>query len=78
MPHQTLFRGATANLGAGLVNDLTLNGVGCDYSLTIGPGPAVAGTLPPGMPIRYAVNRLPVSVTNTTNVAGPTNLTISW
>lgn len=78
MPNQPLQRGAIANLGAGQVQNLTLNGVGAGFSVTIGPGPAVIGVAAPGVPQNFVVNRLPVQVMNTTPPPGPTNLTISW
>lgn len=78
MPNQVLQRGAIANLGAGQAQNLVLNGVGAGYSVTIGPGPAVIGVAAPGVPVNFAVNRLTVSVSNTTPPPGPANLTLSW
>ena len=78
MPYQTLNRGFVANLGAGQVQNLTLNGVAAAYSVTIGAGPANVGVAQPGVPLHFAINRLPVSVANTTPPPGAPNLTISW
>lgn len=78
MPNQILDRGFVANLGTGQVQNLTLNGVGASYSVTIGPGPANVGIAQPGVPVQFAVNRLAVTVVNTTAPPGPPNLTISW
>ena len=79
MPNQTLPRGHTANLGAGVAaGNFTLNGVAANYSITIGAGPPVVGVAAVGVPVIYGVHGQTVSVTNTTPGPGPTNLTISW
>lgn len=79
MPKQNLDRGLTMNLGANVVHTtITLNGVGAAYSITIGPGPAVAGVAAPGTPVVYPVNNLAVSLTNTTAAPGPPNLQVTW
>jgi hypothetical protein len=79
MPTIPIQRGATANFGANIVhNNITLNGVGAGYSVTIGPMPAVIGVAAPGVPIVFAVNNQAVSVTNTTPPPGPTNLQITY
>jgi hypothetical protein len=78
LPNQTLDRGQTARFGAGLVDELTLNGVGADYTVTINNGAPQVGVAAPGRPVRFNVNGSPVAVENSTPGPGPVNLTISW
>ena len=79
MPNQVLARGFTANRGAHIVpGNLTLVGVGANYSVAIGAGAPIVGVAAVGVPVVFAVNGATVRVANTTPVAGAPNLTISW
>lgn len=77
--NQLLPRGQTANLGAGVVpGQLQIIGVGAHYTISINGGPAIANVIAPGTVDTYKINGQSVSVSNTTPVAGPPNMTLSW
>lgn len=79
MPNQVLPRGFAANLGAGVVpGNITLNGVGANYSVVIAGGAAIVGVAAVGVPVVLGVHGMPVTVTNTSPPPGPPNLTIVW
>lgn len=79
MPVQPLGRGLTANLGANVVmGTLHVVGVGTPYTIAINGAAAVAHVAAVGVVDNYAINGQTVTVTNTTAVPGPDNLTLSW
>jgi hypothetical protein len=67
------------NLGAGIVpGNITLNGVGANYSIAIGGGAPIVGVAAVGHPVVYPINLATVHLTNTTAAAGPSNLMVTW
>ncbi|MEM5473244.1 hypothetical protein WNZ14_16055 [Hoeflea sp. AS60] len=79
MPNQALPRGHTANIGANVIaGDLHIIGVGTPYTISTNGGAAAAHVAAVGVVDTYHINSHTVSVTNTTAVPGPDNLTLSW
>lgn len=79
MPNQALPRGHTANIGANIIaGDLHIVGVATPYTISINGAAATAHVAAVGVVDTYNINGQTVSVTNTTAVPGPDNLTLSW
>ncbi|WP_394689826.1 hypothetical protein [Hoeflea sp.] len=79
MPNQALPRGHTANIGANVIaDDLHIVGVATPYTISINGAAATAHVAAVGVVDTYNINGQTVSVTNTTAVPGPDNLTLSW
>ncbi|MEP3034679.1 MAG: hypothetical protein ABJO67_10085 [Pseudoruegeria sp.] len=79
MPNQPVARGHTADLGANVVaGDLFVLGAATPYTISINVAAPVAHVAAIGVVDTYPINGQTVSVTNTTVVPGPDNLTISW
>ncbi len=79
MPNQALPRGHTANIGANIIaGDLHIVGVATPYTISINGAAATAHVAAVGVVDTYNINGHTVSVTNTTAVPGPDNLTLSW